>query len=148
MKYVSSVEIHLSLSRVMELFDNQSHQLEWIPNLASSELVSGTLGHTGAVTRLLFKTKRLEYEAIETVIKNKLPSEFDHLYQTSDIGLEMNESFESVGDNLTRLTSINKVTFSGLMPLIGWATKQFFKKHTHRQINAFKHFAENYVELS
>ena len=148
MKYVSSVEIHLSLPRVIELFDNPIHQLEWTPNLASTEMVSGTPGHTGAVSRLVFKTKRLEYEAIETILKNKLPSEFDHLYQTRDIGLEMNESFESIGDNLTKLTSRNKVTFSGLMPLIGWTTKQFFKKHTSRQLKAFKYFAENYVELT
>ena len=148
MKYVSSVEIHLSLPKVIELYGNSAHRSEWMQDLESSESVSGNQGHTGAVSSLMFKTKRLEFEAIETIMKNNLPSEYVHVYQTRDIDLKMSDSFESIGDNLTKLTSKTQVTFSGLILLIGWATKYFFKKYTHRQLNSFKHFAENYVELT
>lgn len=148
MKYVSSIEIHLSLPRVIELYSNPAHRLEWMQDLESSEAVSGSQGHTGAVSSLMFKTKRLEFEAIETVLKNNLPSEYVHIYQTRDIDLKMSDSFESTGDNLTKVTSKTQVTFSGLMLSIGWVAKYFFKKYTRKQMNSFKHFAENYVELA
>jgi len=148
MKYVCSVDIFQSLAQVIVLFNNPDNTTEWMSELVNLELIKGAPSDVGAVSRLTFRTKTLDFDVIETITKKNLPSQFARVYKMRDIALEVNDSFAVAGKHLTRYTSKNEVSFSGLMLPVGWVLKWYFKKRTHKQMKDFKYFAENYVELT
>ena len=148
MKYVYSTEIHQSLARVIILFNNQENLLEWMPNIVSLELISGDQSDVGAISKLVFKTKTLDYEAIETITKKRLPFLFTRTYKMRDIIIEVNDSFTNAGKNLVSYESKVQVSYRGLMLSIGWSMGWYFKKMMRKRMTGFKHFAENYVELT
>jgi hypothetical protein len=148
MKYVCSVEIHQSLARVIILFNNQESSLEWLPELVNLELVSGDPSDVGAISKLNFKTKTLDYEVIETITRKSLPSLFARTYKMRDIAIETNDSFTNEGKNLTGYKSQIEVSYSGLMLLVGWLMGWYFKKKARNRMMSFKRYAENYVELT
>ena len=140
--------MHQSLARVIILFNNQDNLLEWMPELINLELVSGDPSDVGAVSKLNFKTKTLDFEAIETITKKSLPTLFARTYKMRDIYIGVNDSFKNVGKNLVSYESKIEVSFSGLMLFIGWAMGWYFKKKAQNRMYSFKRFAENYVELT
>lgn len=142
MKYTSSVDINAPLNRVIELFNDPINLPQWMPKLIHSELISGTLGKTGAVGRLTMKDGSKKYEVIETVTMKNLPSIFARTYQIKNILLTIKDSFISTGDNLTRYISENEVKLTGSMKFIGFLVQHKFKTQTNNQLRSFKRFVE------
>ena len=53
MKYTLSLDIQLSLQRVIELFDNPDNWKSWQESLISFEPIVGTPGEEGSKTKLI-----------------------------------------------------------------------------------------------
>ena len=143
MKYTSAIDINLPLNRVIELFNNPDNLKYWMPELISSELISGTLGKTGAVGKLRFKDGNKEYEMIETVTTKNLPSIFARTYELKNIFITIKDSFIPITDNKTRYISENEVALSGMLKCVAFILKAKFKMRTKKQLSSFKDFAEN-----
>lgn len=142
MKYTSSVDINAPLNRVIELFNNPDNLPAWMPELIHSELISGTLGQTGAVGKLTMQDGSKKYEVIETVTMKNLPSIFARTYKMKNILLTIKDSFVSTSGNPTRYISENEVELTGPMKLIGPLVQNKFKTQTNNQLQSFKRFVE------
>lgn len=143
MQYTSIVEINAPLARVIELFNNPDNLQYWMPELIHSELISGTLGATGAVGRLTLKDGSKEYEVIETVTMKNLPSIFARTYQMKNILLTINDSFTPIDEKRTRYTSENAASLTGWMKCIGTLVRIKLEKQTEGQLQSFKRFVES-----
>ena len=66
---------------VWQAFDNIENMQKWQPTLTNHELLSGTLGRPGAVSKLTYKEGEREFTLIEKVTHRNEPSEFDGVYE-------------------------------------------------------------------
>jgi len=81
------MHFHLTLTidrppnEVWRAFDNPANLRKWQTSLASLQLVSGTTGHVGATTRLIYEEDGHRLELLETVTVRREPDEFAAEYE-------------------------------------------------------------------
>ena len=73
MKHKGSIVINQSLHKVAELFADPKNLKEYQDGFIRKELVSGTQGEFGAVSKMYYKHGKHEMELVETITKNELP---------------------------------------------------------------------------
>ncbi|MFY0626855.1 MAG: SRPBCC family protein [Reichenbachiella sp.] len=142
MKYTVEIELNISRSRTVELFDNSDNMTHWQPDLISFTPISGEPGKVGAKSKLVYKMGKRVVEMVETITKNELPNELSGTYEAKGVYNIISNRFEMIDETKTLWISENEFQFSGFMKLIGVFMKGSFPKQTLKFMNQFKEFAE------
>ena len=143
MVFSVSIDIDLPRDKVISLFDNPDNMKRWQPGLLSFERLSGTPGHPGARSRLVYQSGKRRIEMIETVTLRALPGTMNGTYETKGIRHEVRNRFESIAPNKTRWSSENEFRFDSLvMRAFGALLPGVFRKQTLTFMTLFKKFAE------
>lgn len=143
MKYSSEIEIDLPLNEVIDLFDDSDNMFKWQKGLQSFDHVSGTAGEEGAVSKMVFKTKKREMEMQETIMKKNLPHHFNFLFEAKGVQNWNDNHFESLSENKTKWTQSNVFKGKGMIKVFMFLMPGMFKKQTLTHMNDFKTFAES-----
>jgi hypothetical protein len=143
MKYTVSINISKPLNEVIALFDDQNNLKHSFPNLEFTELISGTAGQPGAITRMTFKNNNRKIVLIEKILVRNYPDEFTCSYDTKGVHNIVRSSFKPCGENCTTYTSEQEFKLRGFVSVIGWLMPGAFKKESMKHLTAFKNFAES-----
>ena len=142
MEYQHEIEVNLSLSRVIELFDNPDNMGQWQPGLISFETISGTPSEVGAKSLLKYKMGNREVEMVETITEKELPHKFAGTYEAKSVKNWITNTFEEIGPDKTRWTSHNTIKCSGMMKIWALLMPGTFKKQSYKFMVYFKEYAE------
>lgn len=146
MRYSQEIVIEQPRDRVVELFDSGENMLKWFPGLVSFEHVSGEPGTPGAKSKMVFKTKRGNFELIETITANDLPAEFSGIYDTVGKGMSnaMTNRFVVLSNDSTRYETEVDYTFRGwTWRVMSLFMGPIFRRQSFKVMKLFKEFAES-----
>ena len=144
MKFKCSVTIDQPIDKVVELFKNPAYLKEYQDGFVKKELISGTAGEVGAVSKMYYKTGNRDMVITETIDVNNLPTEFAGSYHHKHMDNTMKCYFTALSEQQTRYDSeIEYTAFRGLLPkLMGFLFPGMFKKQVQKWLDNFKAFAE------
>ncbi len=144
MKFTCFVEIYKPIEKVIQLFDNDDNLKEWQDGFVSMDNISGTPGHAGAKSKLVYNTGKHIIELIETIHVKNLPVEMTALYEHTHRLNTMSNRLTSLGTNKTKWeVVIEYIKFNGIIPkLMALLMPGVFKKQTQKWLDQFKIFAE------
>lgn len=144
MKFKGSIDINQPLQKVAELFADPQHLHEYQEGFVSKELLSGTAGEDGAVSRMHYKYNNRDMELIETITANRLPHTFEASYHHKHMDNTMKCSFIALNDNQTRYeTEVEYTEFRGFMPkMMAYLFPSVYRKHGEKWMKNFKVFVE------
>lgn len=143
MKYTCSIDIKLPVSRVVELWENESYFKEWQDGFESIELLSGEANAVGAKSKILIHGKQ-KMELIETILVYNLPKEktasYEHIHMTN----LQTSRFKEIDANSTQyISEVTYTQFNGfLIKLIAKLFPSKFKEQSQKWMNQFKEFSE------
>lgn len=143
MKYTVEIDIDLTRSRVIELFDDPENLKHWQPDLVSFEHFEGERGQPGAKSKILHKMGKREVEMIETILVRNLPDEFSGTYEADGVENEVRNYFSEDGENKTHWVTEVEFKFKGFMRIIAFFMPSMFRKQTLQFMKNFKEFAES-----
>jgi uncharacterized membrane protein len=142
----AAIEVNLPVDKVFDLFLDKEKFPAWKIGFVKYEVLSGTPGMVGCVTKLIYK----KFVMIETVLQNNKPhqytTQYDHMQKDSVMLVHKAiNKFTPVGDS-TRIEVESEVVktnnfFTALM------MKLFAKvgeKQFHDQLKLFKALAERH----
>ena len=145
MKYTSEITIDLPRDRVIELFDDPQNLKHWQPGFQSFEPLSGSPGHPGAKSRLVYRMNNREVVLIETVTRRNLPENFDGTYDSEHATTSVHNRFTKKGRQ-TLWTIETEFKFQGLIKIVAWMFRGALRKQTEQFMRLFKEFAESRTE--
>jgi hypothetical protein len=147
MKYTTEVTIERPRDQVIPLFDSTENLYKWQEGLQQMELLEGEAGQEGAVSKLVYETRRGRLEMTETITRRKLPDEFSGVYRARGVHNEV-QNFFTEKDGTTRWTMVNVFKFKGLMALLAPFMQGVFRSNTLLNMERFKNFAEEKERIS
>ena len=143
MKYNLSIEIELSIDKVIELFDSFDNMKEWQKGLVSYEHIEGTSGQPGAKTKLHYKMGKREVDMIETITERNLPAIFSATYEAQGVwNLVVNRFQEKEGKTIWETEHEFRFT-TIFMKIMGFFMPGAFKKQSYKYMVDFKEYVEN-----
>ncbi len=148
MKYTVATEIKATRDRVVALFGDPDNSPKWQRGLRSAELLQGTRGEVGCVTRLVFQMGKRTMEMTETVTHKDLPDAFHGTYDAKGVHNIVRNFFHVVDDGTTRFVSEQEFRFSGFMKVIGLLMRPMFPKQSRNYLADFKTFVEAGKDVS
>ncbi len=144
MKYKGSIDINQSLAIVTALFADSKNLVKYQDGFQKKELIKGTEGQDGAVSKLYYKSDKHEMELTETIIANRLPHTFEAFYHHKHMDNTMKTTFTALSDEQTRYeTEVEYTRINWVMPkLIAILFPSMYRKPGERWMKNFKTFAE------
>jgi len=142
MRYTTEVIIDVPRDRVVQLFTDPAHFVDWQPGLERYQLVSGTQAQVGAKAELTTRTGSRTIEMTETVETNSLPDELGVIYETDGVWNRTLNHFMVESPDSTRWVSDNEFRFEGVRKGLALLTGSF-KKESLEIMERFKTFAES-----
>ncbi len=144
MKFTCSIEIEKPQQTVAELFANPQYLKEYQDTFISKELLKGSEGQNGAVSKMLYKQGKGQMELTETILENNLPHSFLGQYHHKHMDNTMRVEFIPLSDSRTRyISEIEYTAFRGFMPkLFAKLFPGMFKKQVQKWLDSFKDFVE------
>lgn len=144
MTFTISIEIEVPLDKLVALFDDPVNLKKWQPDLVSFEAISGTPGHPGARSRLVYQMGKRRVEMIETITLRSLPAAFNGQYETKGIHHEIRNRFEALSPTSSRWTADNEFRFDSFgMRAFAALLPGVFRKQSLKFMERFKNFAES-----
>jgi hypothetical protein len=143
MKYTTEITINAPREEVIRKLDNPENMKHWQRGLVRYKILNGTPGKEGARMELEYEMGSRNIVMVETIIKNKFPTEFHATYDTKGVHNIQENYFQESGPNTTRWISESEFQFSGFgMKLMGWLMPGAFKKQSKKYLTDFKNFVE------
>lgn len=144
MKFTGTIDIDKPQEVVASFFANPEYLGEYQEGFLRKELVSGTAGQEGAVSKMYYQMRKDEMELTETITTNQLPDVFEGHYHHKHMDNTMKCTFTALSENRTRYdTEIEYTRINWLMPrLMAILFPGMFKKPAQRWMNNFKEFVE------
>lgn len=144
MKFSGSIDIDKPQQVVASFFADPQYLGEYQEGFLRKELVSGTAGQEGAVSKMYYQMGKKEMELTETITSNQFPEIFEGHYHHKHMDNTMKCRFIALSDNKTRYTSeIEYTRINWLMPrLMAILFPGMFRKPAQRWMNNFKEFVE------
>jgi uncharacterized membrane protein len=143
MKFRLETVINKPRAEVWKAFDNVENMSKWQPSLIRRELLSGTSGQPGAVSKLTYKEGDREFTLIEKVTHRNEPSEFDGVYENDFADNIIKNKFIEQGKDQTLWVIETEFKFKTLvMKIMGNVLKKNYVKRTERDMQRFKEMAE------
>lgn len=143
MRYTLEITIVLPRNKVIELFDNPDNLYHWRDSLVSLKLLSGTQGHKGARTKLIYKLRKHRVEMIETVESRSLPDELVCTYESKNVWNRTINRFIEINTNKTMWVLITEFRCTGLLRIICLLMPGIFRKTSLKDMKEFRRFAES-----
>jgi len=128
------------MDEVIRLFSSRDLLFKWQKGLISSEPVSTPEGKQQYL--LSFKLGRRKMKMTETILKNKLPEQYDVHYALKGAQHTSQNKFFSTNANQTKWISEVEYSFTGLMNILARFMKEEFEKQSWWYMQSFKAFAE------
>ncbi len=143
MKFKLETTINKSRLAVWQAFDTIENMQKWQPSLMNRELLSGTPGQPGAVSKLTYTESEREFTLIEKVTHRNEPSEFDGTYENDFANNTIKNKFIEQGKDQTIWIVENEFKFKTLlMQIMGNVLKKNYVKRTEREMQRFKEMVE------
>lgn len=143
MKFKLELNINKSPTEVWQAFTDPELTSKWQPSLAKTELLSGTQGQPGAVTKLTYEEGGREFSLIERITVRDEPHQFDVIYENEFTNNPMKNTFIAQEEDKTLWTIDAQFKFKTvLMKIIGPFMKKNFIARTQRDMERFKEFME------
>jgi ribosome-associated toxin RatA of RatAB toxin-antitoxin module len=143
MKFKLETLINKPRTDVWQAFDNIENMQKWQPALTNNELLSGTPGQVGAISKLTYKEGEREFTLIEKVIHRDELNELDGVYENNFADNIIKNRFSEQGKNQTRWVIETEFKFKTLvMKILGNVLKKNYVKRTERDMQRFKEMAE------
>ena len=110
------------------------------------DLVSGTAGEDGAVSKLYYMNRGREMELTETIMANRLPNSSEAHYHHKHMDNTLKTTFTALSESRTRYESEGEyLVFRGLVPqLMARLFPGVYEKQAQRWLDNFKTFAEGH----
>ena len=145
MKFKAHIDINQSLDIVIKLFADPQYLKDYQDGFVKKELVSGTIGQDGAISKMYYKHGKRNMVLTETIKTNKLPETFEAFYHHKHMDNTFLATFTSLNDKKTRYTmEVDYIRMTFLPKLMGWIFPSMYKKQGEKWMNNFKSLAENY----
>jgi hypothetical protein len=145
-----SIEILVSIDKVMELFGNQDYFKYWQKGLISAQNISGIPGEQNSTRQMKIRVAGTAITMKEEITRVDLPHVWEATYRTSGVlnrqSNRFRESETTINNQVIKTTlwdANSTFKFTGMMRLIGKAQPQLFKGQTLQHMEDFKTFAEN-----
>lgn len=142
MKYKLDIIINAPITKVVELYSDQSNNKKWQEGCVSATHISGEKGQVGAKTNLVFKMGKRDMTMVETIIETNFPKRYAVQYEAKGAFNTVIAEFDKLDEAKTLLKIENEFKFSGFMKVLGFLMPGAFKKQTLKYMNSFKEFAE------
>lgn len=142
MKYSTEITIKLPRDRVIELFDSAENLYKWQEGLLSLELLEGKAGHEGAVSKMVYASRKNDLVMTETIASRKFPEEYTAIYKAKGVHNVVNNHFIASTPDQTTWKIHNEFRFRGMMALMAPFMKSAFEANTVLSMERFKLFAE------
>ena len=144
MKFKGFVDINQSRDKVVAFFVDPKYLHEYQEGFIRKELISGTEGQDGAVSKMYYQMGKQEMELTETITSNRLPDTLEAHYHHKHMDNTMKCKFVALGDNQTRYDYEFEYTrISWIMPkLIALLFPGMYRKPGEKWMRQFKEFVE------
>jgi len=143
MKFKLELTINKSRNEVWKTFNNPGNISKWQPSLTRFELLSGTQGQPGAVSKLTYEEGGREFSLVEKVIYQEEPHRLDAVYENEFTDNPMRNTFIEQAENQTLWMVEMEFKFKTIMmKLLGPFLKKNFVRRTQRDMERFKEFVE------
>jgi hypothetical protein len=142
MKYTTEIAIRLPRKRVIELFDSTENLYKWQEGLLSLELLEGEAGREGAISKMVYASRKNDLVMTETIASRKLPEEYTAIYKAKGVHNVVNNHFIADTPDQTTWRMLNEFRFRGIMALMAPFMKSAFRASTALSMERFKLFAE------
>ncbi|MDH3648246.1 MAG: SRPBCC family protein [Saprospiraceae bacterium] len=144
MKFKGSIEIDQSREKVVEIFVDADNLKEYQDGFIKKELIEGTAGENGAVSKMYYKYGKRDMILTETITNNNLPNSFEAHYHHKHMDNTWKCTFAQIDENKTRYdyefeyTRINWV----LPKLMAIFFPGIYRKQGEKWMQQFKVFSE------
>ena len=144
MKFNGSLDINKPRNEVARLFADPKNLGEYQDGFMRKELIRGTEGEDGAVSKMYYKYGKRDMELIETITANRLPDSFESSYHHKHMDNTMSCTFVALGDNQTRYEYEFEYTrISWILPkLIAMLFPRTYRKQGDKWMKQFRDFVE------
>ncbi len=143
MKYRLEILIDKSRAEVWNLFCDYEKINLWQPSIIKIELVSGTTGQVGAISKWIYKSNEREYFLSETILSREEPTHFGNIFRNEFAENSVNNIFTEQGRDQTLWVAETKYKFKTLLMIIlGPFMKTRYKVRSKRDMERFKKMAE------
>ena len=133
MKFEISIDVDAPIDVVSNHFANRDNQLKWFPDLKKVKVLEGQPGQKDCKSILTFAN----FDIVETVLSNNLPSEFLGDYETPGICRNtMKTEFAASGNGTSCRVVVDYTEMNWFMKLMSvcmpWTLKGQVKKYLKR----------------
>jgi len=143
MKFKLELTINKPRSEVWQVFTAPENMSKWQPTLTKTELLSGTQGQPGAVSKLTFEESGREFSLIEKVTVRDEPNQFDLIYENEFTDNPMHNIFHEQNGSVSLWVVEAEFKFKTIMmKLLGPFLKRNFIRRTQKDMDRFKEFVE------
>ncbi|MCD2259327.1 SRPBCC family protein [Psychroserpens luteolus] len=144
MKFSCEIIINAPIDHTAAVFENPDNLKHFQDGFISKELISGTEGSEGAISKMIYKKLELK----ETIITNNLPAEFKALYEHKHMTNTMSVQFKALADDKTQyISEIDYTKFNGLfIKLMATLFPGMFKKQVYKWMTQFKTYTESLLD--
>jgi len=144
MKFKLETIINKPRVDVWKAFDNIENLQKWQPTLISHEIISGTPGQPGVLTKLTYDEGGREFSLVEKIIHRAEPKELDSVFESIYADNVVQNKFIEQGKDQTLWVVETEYTFKTLlMKVMGNVLKKNYVKRTQREMERFKELAES-----
>ncbi|MEP0262534.1 SRPBCC family protein [Dokdonia sp.] len=144
MKFGDTIIINQPYKKVASLFADTNNLKEWQDGFTKKELISGSEGENGAISKIYLTQGKRDMELVETIVDNQLPHSFEAHYHHIHMDNTLKTSFISINDTQTEYKTEGEYTrISWVLPkLMALLFPSMFRKQAYKWMENFKHFAE------
>jgi hypothetical protein len=144
MKYKGSVDIAKPRDEVVKYFADPSFLGEYQDGFVKKDLISGSQGQEGAVSKMLYKYGSRDMELKETILVNQLPDLYESSYHHKHMDNTMACKFIELDDQHTRYEYAFEYTrINWIMPrLMAILFPGMYRKQGEKWMRQFKEFVE------
>jgi len=144
MKFKLVLTINKPRTDVWQCFDNPENMKQWQPSLKSIELVSGTMGQPGVVSKLTYEENERKFSLTERLTRREEPDHYDVSYENEFTDNAVKNTFIEQSDNETLWVLEAEFIFKTLaMKILSPFVKKNFEARTQKEMERFKELAES-----
>ena len=147
--YTEEIEIDAPIETVIALFNNPYNMVEYMDDIESYKVLSGSAGEIGAKAEIIAvhieeDIVKRRIVMIEEIVTNNLPEEKKITYTSDFIYNVVVNRIKSSSKDKSIFINEQEFQFKGTMKVIAFfMPKSSFKKQSRIYLNSFKEFVEN-----
>jgi len=144
MKFKLELTIEKPLVEVWKIFADTDNLKKWQPTLQNIEIINGTPGQTGAISKLNYEENERKFSLTEKIIHREKPHRLDSSYENEFAHNTDKNTFTELDLDKTLWVFETEYKFkTPLMKITGPLMKRNFVRRAYRDMERFKEFAEN-----